>query len=423
MSSMSKNSAPGMCSARYSALASRLAVGRCMEPSRTTRSGASRCEASQSVSTSHLRVVDALHARVVPPIAQANETRMRRFMLALLLDLGDDDRADLAGALDVRAAAGLQVDGAVLADDDEAHLARCPSAASPPWCAPSCGLASSSASVIQRSVTGWSAAISALRSAVSLSLSTAEASSMSKSSRPSSAIDLAAGDGELHQRAQQVQAGVHAHEPWRVSQSSTARTVWPGAGRAAPSAGDVHDGGLVRVVDGGGDGAGAAALDLERALVAGLAAGRRIEHGAVEHDAAALVDGRARAPCSRAGRHRRGRAARSCAQRLRRRSTNIFGSGAALGDEPVRHRQVLRPQELRIEQLGLVARAVVAEHRDDGVAGTQLLGQPDGAGDVDARSSRRGTGLPPAAAGSRWRPTPRPGSDRRDRPRRLRCSW
>ena len=53
MSSMSKNSAPGMCSARYSALALRLAVGRCMEPSSTTRPGVSRCEASQSVSTSH----------------------------------------------------------------------------------------------------------------------------------------------------------------------------------------------------------------------------------------------------------------------------------------------------------------------------------------------------------------------------------
>ena len=52
--------------------------------------------------------------------------------------------------------------------------------------------------------------------------------------------------------------------------------------------------------------------------------------------------------------------------------------------QPLRHRQVLRFEELRVEQLGLVARAVVAEHGDDGVARAQLLGQPDGAGDVDA---------------------------------------
>ena len=66
MSSMSKNSAPGMCSARYSALASRLAVGRCMEPSSTTRPGVSRWEASQSVSTSHFCAVSAM--RVSLPV-------------------------------------------------------------------------------------------------------------------------------------------------------------------------------------------------------------------------------------------------------------------------------------------------------------------------------------------------------------------
>ena len=41
-------------------------------------------------------------------------------------------------------------------------------------------------------------------------------------------------------------------------------------------------------------------------------------------------------------------------------------------------------QEGRIEQLRLIARAVVGEHRDDGVAGPKVLGQADGAGDVDA---------------------------------------
>ena len=61
------------------------------------------------VSTSHWCWASLLHAGVLLP-GQANATRMRRFMLALLLDLGDDDRPDLAGAFDMRAAAGLQVD-------------------------------------------------------------------------------------------------------------------------------------------------------------------------------------------------------------------------------------------------------------------------------------------------------------------------
>src|SRR3954470_19007278 len=53
--------------------------------------------------------------------------------------------------------------------------------------------------------------------------------------------------------------------------------------------------------------------------------------------------------------------------------------------EPARHRQFLRAQEFRIEQLGLVARAGIGEHRDDGLARTQILGEADGARDVDTR--------------------------------------
>src|SRR5215204_5532775 len=45
--------------------------------------------------------------------------------------------------------------------------------------------------------------------------------------------------------------------------------------------------------------------------------------------------------------------------------------------EPRRHRQVLGAQELRIEQLRLVARAVVAEHRHDRVPRTVILREPD----------------------------------------------
>ena len=114
---------------------------------------------------------------------------------------------------------------------------------------------------------------------------------MSKSSRPVVGADLAAGDGELHQRAQQMQAvcmrmslcarvpvehGAHGLAGRRQrarlrrrharSWSCRRRRRWWRSGSAA-------------------------ALDLEHALVAGLAAGGGIEHRAVEHDAAALVDG------------------------------------------------------------------------------------------------------------------------------------
>src|SRR5262252_10493335 len=52
--------------------------------------------------------------------------------------------------------------------------------------------------------------------------------------------------------------------------------------------------------------------------------------------------------------------------------------------EPRRHRQFLRAQELRIEQLGLITRAVVAKDGDDGVAGAELAREPDRARDIDA---------------------------------------
>ena len=51
---------------------------------------------------------------------------------------------------------------------------------------------------------------------------------------------------------------------------------------------------------------------------------------------------------------------------------------------PGRDRQALLAQERRVEQLALIARAVVAEHRHDGLARPQLARQPDRAGDVDA---------------------------------------
>src|SRR6185312_17254832 len=57
---------------------------------------------------------------------------------------------------------------------------------------------------------------------------------------------------------------------------------------------------------------------------------------------------------------------------------------AALALHPCRDRQPLRAQERRIEELRLVARPVVCEHRHDGVARPQFLGEADGARNVDA---------------------------------------
>src|SRR5262245_50280907 len=52
--------------------------------------------------------------------------------------------------------------------------------------------------------------------------------------------------------------------------------------------------------------------------------------------------------------------------------------------QPLRHREVLRAHEFRIEQLRLVAIAGVAEDGDDGLARAKLFGKPDRAGDIDA---------------------------------------
>src|ERR1043166_5806767 len=60
-----------------------------------------------------------------------------------------------------------------------------------------------------------------------------------------------------------------------------------------------------------------------------------------------------------------------------------FDVGAAL--EPRRHREVLRAQELRVEQLRLITRAVIGENGDDGMSRAQFLGELDCAADVDTR--------------------------------------
>src|SRR6266853_1921855 len=52
--------------------------------------------------------------------------------------------------------------------------------------------------------------------------------------------------------------------------------------------------------------------------------------------------------------------------------------------QPFRHRQILRAHEFRIEQLCLIAVAGIGEDGDDGLAGSELLGEPDRACDIDA---------------------------------------
>src|SRR6185437_12265281 len=53
--------------------------------------------------------------------------------------------------------------------------------------------------------------------------------------------------------------------------------------------------------------------------------------------------------------------------------------------EPVGEGQLFRTQKIRIEQFRLIAAATVGKDRDDGLARTQVFGEPDGAGDIDAR--------------------------------------
>src|SRR5580700_1850802 len=67
-----------------------------------------------------------------------------------------------------------------------------------------------------------------------------------------------------------------------------------------------------------------------------------------------------------------------------RRSSFVGDFDVQFALEPIRHRQLLLAQKIRIEQLRLVTRAVIGKDRHDGVARAELLGETDGAGDVDA---------------------------------------
>src|SRR6266404_663599 len=73
--------------------------------------------------------------------------------------------------------------------------------------------------------------------------------------------------------------------------------------------------------------------------------------------------------------------ARSCAENRSHLLVRHVDLGPLL--QPFRHRQFLAAHEIRIEQLGLIAVAGIAEDGDDGLARPELLGKANGAGDID----------------------------------------
>src|SRR5512143_4334173 len=72
---------------------------------------------------------------------------------------------------------------------------------------------------------------------------------------------------------------------------------------------------------------------------------------------------------------------------MARSSVSLCGLCGESLVEPPGHRQVAGAKKGRVEELALIAGAVVAEHGDDHVAGAERAGDADGAGDVDARGA------------------------------------
>ena len=213
---------------------------------------------------------------------------------------------------------------------------------------------------------------------------------MSKSSRPSASPTDAAGHRIGQHRREQMQRGVHAHagiakvpvddRVHRLADLEAAgRARRPADARSRSFAGV----GEARALDQDG----VAGRGREHAAVGGLAAGGGVEHGAVEHDAARLGE----ADDGGAAFLEVGVFAKQAVGGHGQSKWFMIDQTFSYGTvhvrpalEPVRHRQPLRAQELRIEQLRLIARAIVGENGDDGVARPQVLGKPDRARDVDA---------------------------------------
>src|SRR6185312_16450973 len=111
----------------------------------------------------------------------------------------------------------------------------------------------------------------------------------------------------------------------------------------------------------------------ERALIPALPSAPRVEDGAVEDNSAW-----ARGERDRLGPGRVGIVAEQSLRHLREHARR-----APLRDQPVRNRQVLRAEEGRVEQLGGVAGAGIAEQRYDRMVRPKVAGEADRAGDID----------------------------------------
>ena len=57
--------------------------------------------------------------------------------------------------------------------------------------------------------------------------------------------------------------------------------------------------------------------------------------------------------------------------------------------QPIRYRQVLYFQKSRIIEFALIALATIAQDGHDGMVGTELLGEPDGTGNIDAAGAAK----------------------------------
>jgi hypothetical protein len=87
-----------------------------------------------------------------------------------------------------------------------------------------------------------------------------------------------------------MQRGVHPHTPMAQGPIETSRDLASDFRRYLSYVWNVDDGGLVGIVDGSGDRDLATVGRNQDASIARLSSGLRIEDGAIEDDAAALVD-------------------------------------------------------------------------------------------------------------------------------------
>ncbi len=158
----------------------------------------------------------------------------------------------------------------------------------------------------------------------------------------------------------------------RLSQSTTAVTSSPTCGRGAPSTGKCTAS-TCRALDGGRNLADVTVRQNQMSRISGLPSGGGVEHRSLEDDAAVSREAEHRAHALAGVGIVYGRRVRSPAVPLKpwadpRRRWHRGWRRV----EPGRNRQVLRAQERGIVEFGLIARAVVAQDRYDGVPGPHL---------------------------------------------------